>query len=185
MLAPVEKLPRANGMMQTIFALSNILSPALAAIIIGLPALARQAGLTGWLAGLSNGTALAILVDAATFLLAAATLLFVAIPSPRRADLAAASAAPRPSIWADVRSGMRYIWDRRPLLWLLATFTVANFAFAPLVVLPPLLLKYTYAVDWMARGLTYEAALAFFNTALGIGGVLGGVLVSVWGGLKR
>ena len=42
MLVPEKQLPRANGMMQTIWSLSGILSPALAASIIALPGLARQ-----------------------------------------------------------------------------------------------------------------------------------------------
>src|SRR5690349_2212596 len=40
MLVPDHQLPRANGMMQTMWALSSVLSPALAAFLISLPALA-------------------------------------------------------------------------------------------------------------------------------------------------
>jgi len=42
MLVPDSLLPRANGMMQTTWSLSGIISPALAASIIALPALAAQ-----------------------------------------------------------------------------------------------------------------------------------------------
>ncbi|MBP2019749.1 MFS family permease [Symbiobacterium terraclitae] len=47
MLVTDEQLPRANGMMQTIWALSSVLSPAIAASLIALPALARQGQIPG------------------------------------------------------------------------------------------------------------------------------------------
>ena len=40
MLVPEARLPRANGMMQTMWALAGILAPAIAAVLIALPALA-------------------------------------------------------------------------------------------------------------------------------------------------
>ena len=49
----------------------------------------------------------------------------------------------------------------------------------------PLLLKYNLAADWGARGMTFEAALAFLSTISAAGGVLGGLLISAWGGLRR
>lgn len=188
MLVPPERLPRANGMMQTIWSLSEVFSPALAATMIALPALARQGALPDpparWLVWLRDGAALAITVDVLTFVVAVVALTLVHIPSPRRADLAA-GAAGRPSIWADVREGGRYIWHRRAMLWLLSTFTVANFAGAPLHVLLPILVRDSLSADWAARGFTFETALALVNSALSAGGVVGGVLITAWGGLKR
>jgi MFS family permease len=184
MLVPPEKLPRANGMMQTIWALSGILSPALASAIIALPILARQGLIadSGWLAGLSNGTPLALAFDVITFVIAVVALLFVQIPSPQRADLQ--NQANKPSIWADVGIGASYIWQRRSMLWLLGTFTVANLAGAPLGVLPPLVVKFDLASNWSALGFSYETALALLNGIVSVGGVVGGLLISAWGGLK-
>ena len=188
MRVPPERLPRANGMMQTIWALSGIFSPALAATIIALPALARQGNLpdppAGWLAGLQNGVPLAIAVDVVTFLIAVGVLLMVRIPSPQRVDLRADSDEPKPSIWDDVRQGGLFIWHRRSMLWLLGTFTVVNFASAPASVLMPLLVKYNLAADWTALNFTYETALALVSSVVGVGGVLGGFAMSVWGGLR-
>lgn len=189
MLVPEEKLPRANGLMQTIWALSGILSPPLAAILIALPAMARQGVLPGPVAGLlasfSDGAALAITVDAISFFVAAAVLLFLHIPSPTRTDLSPDASGRRKSLWADVREGAAFIWRRRPLLWLLATFTVANFTGAPLGVFQPLLVKFNFAADWAARGYTFETALALLGSIGGIGGLVGGFAISSWGGLKR
>ena len=188
MLVSEEQLPRANGMMQTVWGLSGILSPAIAAMIISIPSLARQGVISGpvgmTLARLQNGASLAMMVDAVTFFLAAATLIFLAIPSPKRTDLGQDGGLKK-SFWADVQEGALYIWRRRPMLWLLGTFTVANFVGAPLQVFLPLLLKFNLAADWTARGFTFETAMALLGSAAGIGGVVGGVFISVWGGLKH
>lgn len=189
MLVPEKQLPRANGMMQTIWSLSGILSPGIAAAIIALPSLARQgalpAGLNNVFAGLTDGAALAIGVDGVTFFLASAVLLFVHIPSPKRTDLHAAGNAKKKSVWADIKEGALYIKRRPPLLWLLLTFTVINFASSPIEVFIPLLLKFNLAADWQAQGFTFESALAVVSTVGGIGGLIGGVLMSAWGGVKK
>ncbi len=190
MLVSEKQLARANGMMQTMWSLSGILSPAIAASIIALPSLARQGLLPGafadWLAPLTDGAALAIGVDAVTFFIAAATLLFLYIPSPKRTDLHAEDGTKiRKSVWADIKEGAMYIRRRPPLLWLLATFTVINFASAPVELFVPLLLKFNLASDWQHLGFTFETALALITTLGSIGGVVGGVLMSTWGGLKR
>ena len=189
MIVPEKQLPRANGMMQTIWSLSGILSPMIAATLIALPALAQQAGLTtgigGVIAGLENGTPLAIFIDAITFFIAATTLIFLYIPSPVRTDLGEKGGKPKKSIRADVREGALYIWHRRPLLWLLGTFAVANFASGPMGVFQPLIVKFNLAPDWTARGFTFETALALLATLGAVGGVVGGVFISAWGGLKK
>ncbi len=188
MLVPEEQLPRANGMMQTIWSLSGILSPVIAAGLISIPALARQGLVPGEvglaLGRLQDGTFLAMALDAVTFFLAAATLIFLTIPSPKRTDLGA-EGKPKKSLWADVKEGALYIWHRRPMLWLLGTFTVANFVGSPIGVFQPLLVKFNLAADWSARGFTFETALATLGSVAGIGGLAGGLLISAWGGLKR
>jgi MFS family permease len=180
MLVPDRLLPRANGMIQTVWSFSEILSPALAATIMAIPMLLPSP----LLAGAAGGTALVMVIDAMTFLISALVLAVVHVPSPRRADLDH-SGRIEASIWADVRSGARYIVQRPALLWLLGTFTAANLAGAPFPVLTPLLVKFNLAPDWTAHGLTFEAALALLVTASGIGGLLGGLCISLWGGLKR
>jgi MFS transporter, DHA3 family, macrolide efflux protein len=189
MIVPEEQLPRANGMMQTIWALSGILSPAIAATIIALPNLARQGVLPGPLAAplsqMTDGTALCIAIDAMTFFMAAAVLVFLTIPSPKRTDLAPETGRPSKSLLADVAEGARYIWHRRPMLWLLGTFTVINFVASPVGVFLPLMVKFNLAPDWTRLGMSYEAALALISTAYGLGGLAGGIFISAWGGLKR
>ncbi len=185
MIVPEDRLPRANGMMQTMWSLSGILSPSMAAAIIALPALLRQSGVTGSLAQLRDGTPLAMIADALTFVVAATALFFLSVPSPHRSDLHSHSGQAKKSLLADVKEGARYIWLRRPMLWLLGTFAVVNLLTAPLGVFQPLLLKFNLAPDWSARGLTFESALATMATVGSVGGLIGGIVISGWGGLKR
>jgi hypothetical protein len=173
-------------MMQTIWSLSGILAPSVAATLISLPALARGGKLPAFasiLGQVPNGAMLAIGVDGITFFLAALAPLFLFIPSPKRADLVKGDGRST-SMTADIREGALYIWRRRSFLWLLGTFTVANFV-GGTQVLVPLLLKFQLAPDWSARGMTFEAALAILTTTMSVGGVIGGVFISAWGGLKK
>ncbi|HEY3418898.1 MAG TPA: MFS transporter [Armatimonadota bacterium] len=187
-LVPEDRLPRANGMMQSVWALSGILSPVIAATLIALPTLARQGGLSGilgqWLRYFHDGTSLAITFDAVTFFLASLVLLFLVIPSPQRADLYLEDGAKK-SILADMKEGALYIWHRRPLLWLLGTFAVINLAGAPLGVLYPLIVKFNLQPDWGARGMSYAAALALLTSVSGFGGLTGGIFITFWHGLQR
>lgn len=185
MLVPEKKLGRANGMMMSIWSLSGILSPAIAAAIVALPALLRQNGQTGPIASLPDGTAIAMSLDSLSFFVVAVVLFFLKIPSPQRADLRGAQGRPQKSMWADVAEGLRYIWYRRPMLWLLGTFAVVNLLSSPVGVFQRLLLKFNLEADWTAQGMSFEAALALMATIGSAGGLAGGVLVSVWGGLKR
>jgi hypothetical protein len=175
-------------MMQTIWSLSGIVSPAIAASLIALPALARQGFVPGsagnFLAQFTDGSPIAITMDAVTFFLAALTLIFLYIPSPARRDMEGGDKL-KPSLLADVREGALYIWHRRTLLWLLGTFTVANLVGSPMGILEPLVVKFNLAGDWLARGLTFETALALLSSIMSAGGVTGGILISTWGGLKK
>jgi MFS family permease len=189
MLVSEDRLPRANGMMQTTFSLSGVLSPAIAASLIALPALARQGLLAGGpgsaLSTLADGTPLVVAIDGLTFFVAAIALLMLIVPSPEPSATADAGAEAPENFYADVLFGARYIWRHRPMLWLLLTFTVANLLCSPVTVIEPLVLKFNLAPSWSAQGLSFAAALALLTSIASLGGVLGGVVISVWGGLNR
>lgn len=186
MLVPEKQLPRANGLMQTSWSLSSILSPAMAAMLISLPVLAQQGAISGALgsffAAVSSGTALAIGADALTFFAASIVPLFLVIPSPQRKSR---DEVKQKTVWADIKEGALYIWDRRPMLWLLVTVTAANLFFSFMSTLRPLVVKFDLVNDWAANGFTFETALALVSSAIGIGGVIGGLIISAWGGLKE
>ncbi|MFN8587858.1 MAG: MFS transporter [Candidatus Eisenbacteria bacterium] len=168
---------RATGMVQTSFALSQVLSPALAATLVGLPALLRGGGapVPAWLV---SGVPFAFAADGVTFVigaLAVAALRFP--PAPPRTKSGA-------SVFHDAIEGLTWIVRRRPLVELIQFGSLVNFAIAPLVLLTPLLVRDRLAADCARRHLSYEAALALVNSLMGIGGVVGGVLMTTWGGLR-
>jgi len=180
-------LPRANGMMQTVWSLANVLAPGTAAIILAAPSLAKQGSIGGtigaYLARLQNGAPLSLALEAFTFVAAAVALAFLRIPSPQ-GHAAAPGARKGQGLWSDVAFGARYIWQRRPLLWLLLLFAVINLVGSTVGIFQPLILKFNVAADWSRRGFTFETVLAMLGTAAGAGGVSGGFIVSAWGGLK-
>ena len=171
-VAPAD-LARAGGMMQTSQALSQTLAPALAAGLLAIPALMGHA--TWWPKGLEHGVPFAFAADGLTFVIAAVVALRLRFPvmPPRPARTT--------SLLADTRAGFRWILSRRPFRWLLAVGALANFTFAPLLLLLPLLARDRVAADAAAHQLPFEEVLALANVAGGLGGVLGGVLVSAWG----
>jgi predicted MFS family arabinose efflux permease len=88
-------------------------------------------------------------------------------------------------MWADIREGGEFIWQRRSMLWLLALFTIANLVIAFTIIQRPLMVKFNLAADWSSRGFTFETALALLSSLAGIGGVAGGFIISTWGGLRQ
>lgn len=186
MLVPPQQLPRANGMMQTMIWLSDVLSPLIAATVIMLPR-GPVGQMFDWVGRIENGAALAIGLDACCLLIGACVLAFLRIPSPQRQDMAQpgaeAAAVKKPGIWDDIVSGARYIMQRRPLVWLLLLFTWSNLMAQPFYVLDGLLVRHNLAARPL--GLTFDLGLARLHMVAGIGGIVGGLIVSSWGGLKR
>jgi len=116
-----------------------------------------------------------MLIDVATFIIAMLTLLAVRIPS---LPSVTAQESTQSTTWQELKFGFSYIFQRRGLLGLLLIFLSINFiaALTYFAVLPPLIL---------ARTGGDELALASVQATMGVGGVLGGLLLSVWGGPKR
>lgn len=47
------------------------------------------------------------------------------------------------------------------------------------------MVKFNLAADWGSKGLGFETALATLTTAAALGGLVGGLVVSAWGGLRQ
>ncbi|HET6824055.1 MAG TPA: MFS transporter, partial [Anaerolineales bacterium] len=156
-MIPKEKLGRANGMMSLIDMGPGILAPMLAGAL--LPAI----GLTGILS-----------LDVITFVLAVVVLLFVHIPQPVRT---VEGAQAQGNILKEAAFGFRYIFARPSLLGLQLVFFFGNLCLGiAFTILAPMILLRT-GNDAVSLGLVQSAGA--------IGGVLGGVLMSGWGGFKR
>ncbi len=159
MLVPKEHLGRAAGLNQALGALAGIVIPPLGALAV--EALPMQAVLA---------------VDVATALPAIAALLIVSIPQPARQDSPATS-----GLWAgildDLRQGFRFVWGWRGLMLLAGIGILIHMLGRAAASLLPLLVLQVF--DGGAR------ELGWFQSAIGIGSLAGGVLLGVWGGSRR
>jgi DHA3 family macrolide efflux protein-like MFS transporter len=158
LMVPDEHLARVSGMNQMLHGGINIVAPPLGALL--LETLPMQGMLS---------------VDIVTASIAITTLLFVAIPQPKR--VLANGEEGKPSFLQDMRAGLRYVANWRGLQIILLMATMINALFTPAFSLIPLLVK-----DHFDGGATQ---LGFMNSAWGVGVVLGGLALGIWGGFKR
>jgi DHA3 family macrolide efflux protein-like MFS transporter len=151
-----EHYTRADAMLGLVESASSVFSPIAAGAMIAL-----------------TGIGTILLIDIATFVFAVGTLVLVRVPQPPRA----LAEGPKRSLWADTMLGFRYIFSRPSLRGVLTLLFVVNVTSSVWFgLLSPMVL---------ARSGGSELALGTVRTILGIGGVVGGTLVGIWGGPKR
>lgn len=157
MMVPTEQYARASGMLSLAGSASDIMAPALAGVLLGI-----------------FGIAGILTFDIITFLMAIGVLLFVRIPQPATAR---SEREGQDNIWKESVYGFRYIFQHLSLLGLLLMLFVDNLiADCSFVVIVPMIL---------ARTGGSEVVMGSVQSALGLGGAIGGLLLSVWGGPKR
>ncbi len=110
-------------------------------------------------------------IDIATFGIAVLALLAVEIPRHTP------DASAEESMWRQMTFGFRFIRERGPLLSLVSVFAVSNFMIS--------LSNPLFTPMILARTGQNATALGFVQSAVGIGGALGGFLLGVWGGPKN
>ena len=155
LLVPKAQLARANGLVQMAEAVSQILAPVTAGILIET---IRLQGVIG--------------IDLTTFVIALITLIIVRIPRPEKT---AEGQAGKGSLLKEAFYGWRYIRERKGLFALLMFFASGNFVSSiAIVIFTPLIL--TLSTPLMLGILTSVAGLGFLS---------GSVLISIWGGPKR
>jgi DHA3 family macrolide efflux protein-like MFS transporter len=157
LMLPKEQYGRANGMIELAGASSNIFAPLLAGALLGV------IGLTGILT-----------IDVVTFVVAVGALLFVHVPQPATTE---AGRQAQSSIWKESIYGFRHIFARPSLLGLQIVFLLGNlFANLGYTVMAPMIL---------ARTGNNEIVFGTVQSVGAVGGVIGGVAMSAWGGPKR
>ena len=156
-MLPKSQYGRANGMLSLTESASSIAAPVLAGLLLAV------IGIGGIL-----------VIDVVTFIFAVTMVIFIVIPEPQRTTTDAAAAN---SFWSEIVYGFRYILARPSLLGLQMAFLGSNFfGGIGMVLLAPMVL---------ARTGDNELALGSVQSAMGVGGVAGGLLLSAWGGPKR
>jgi DHA3 family macrolide efflux protein-like MFS transporter len=156
-MLPKEQYARASGMMSLAEGASGIFGPLAASVLL------KPIGAAGIMT-----------IDIVTFLVAIAVLLIVQVPQPETTE---AGRAGRGDILKESLYGFRYILERPSLLGLQLVFLGSNLtATLGFTVLAPMIL---------ARTGEEEIVLGSVQSAMGVGGLVGGLLLSLWGGPKR
>ncbi len=162
-MVPKEQFGRANGLMSLIDAGPGVLAPVLAGTILAFN-----------ISGPIDSFALIMLIDLITFFIAIGALLIVYIPQPPKTEEGEKSQG---SIWQEAVYGFRYIFKRPSLLGLQLIFFVGNlFSGIAFTLLAPMILARTDQ-----NSLVFGAV----QTAGAVGGIIGGVVMSAWGGFTR
>jgi len=154
-IVPEKDLARANGFNQTLQGIISIASPPLGAFLMEM--LPMQSVLA---------------VDIGTAVVAIGCMIVLTIPQPARTTLNL-----KPSVIGDMVQGFRYLWSKRGLTILLGLVAVLNFFGMPPFTLLPMLVKQTLGGDVIKLG--------WLNMMFGVGMILGGVLLGLWGGFKK
>ena len=154
-LVSPEHLTRANSLYQISASSAGIAGPALGGVLVAF----LGSGPTMWL-------------DAVTFFLAGASLLFALFPSPR----VEIPTGIRPVI-ADIIAGFKFIYRQHALLFIIFLFGVVNFFLAPMNVLLPI----------MAKNVLHAGAEGFglLAMAISVGMLIGGLLTASIKRVKR
>lgn len=156
-MIPREQFTRASSMLSLAEVGSGVLSPVLAGALIGV------IGIGGIL-----------LIDIVTFLFAIGMLLLIFIPPVPSSDDGAEG---KGSLLREAWYGFEYILKRPSLLGLQLVFFFGNFLGSFLwTLLAPMIL---------ARTGDNTVVLGTIQSIASIGGVIGGVAISAWGGFKR
>jgi DHA3 family macrolide efflux protein-like MFS transporter len=156
LMVPKEHLSRVAGLNQTMNGVLNIIGPPLGALLLEVLPLYGV-----------------MLVDVGTAMLAILPLLFVHVPDPRRDGVNAEKA----SIWADIREGLRYMRGWPGLMALVGSAMIVKIALTPAFSLLPLLVSKHFKGG--------AAQLSLLESVSGVGILVGGLVLSVWGGFRR
>jgi len=161
LMVPKRHLSRVAGANQALQGIMNIIGPALGAFLIA--ALPMQG---------------VLFIDVSTAFLAVIPLLFFTIPQPvRNGTPASAQTEGKTNIFQDVAEGWRYVTGWPALTAIILLAMLVNFLINPAFSLLPLLVT-----EHFGKG-AYE--LGFINSVFGIGTILGGLVLSTWGGFKN
>jgi DHA3 family macrolide efflux protein-like MFS transporter len=160
LMVPRRHLARIGGLNQLLSGAASVIIPPIGAL--AMTVLPMQAILA---------------IDVVSAIPAIVPLLFIAIPQPpRRADAAPLAGKPA-SLWADMREGWRYIVGWRALLILVGIGVLINMVGQAAGAMLPLLVMKHFQGG--------AAELGLWESALGVGAILGGLTLSLWGGFRR
>jgi DHA3 family macrolide efflux protein-like MFS transporter len=157
LMVPEDQLTRVQGLNQLLQGVMNIAAPLLGALLIELIPLHNV-----------------LAVDLLTAALAIFPLLIINIPQPMTNTNQEQEDS---SIWSEMRLGFRYIWDWVGLRNIIFLAVLINLISMPAITLMPLLVKNEFSGGAME--------IATMQSSLSVGFLIGGLLLSIWGGFRR
>ena len=160
LMVPDKHLARVAGANQTLQGVLNIAAPPLGAILIE-----------------TIFTQNVLMIDVVTAAFAVVPLFFIPIPQPQSRIEQANGQREKTSYWQDLRAGFRYVRQWSGLFWLIILAMMLNFLLGPTSSLLPLVITKVF------NGGATE--LGWVESSFGIGIIVAGVLLSIWGGFKR
>ncbi len=156
LMVPKEQYARTSGMISMAGSGVGIIAPILAGFLIPF-----------------FGTVGIIAIDLVTLMIALVFLFLVVIPEPKKNS----TDRSRGAFFRELLYGFQYILDRKPLLYLQLVFFLGNLFFTvAYTVLDPMILATTQG---------NSTVLGSVKSAGAIGGLLGGVILTAWGGPKK
>jgi len=159
LMVPKAQLARISGMNQTLQGALMIAAPPLGALAVSFLSLQAIMG-----------------IDLITAAFAVAPLLFTSIREPSSRNEMAQS-RPIATLVRDIREGFAYVLSWPGLVILMALAALLNGLINPAFALSPILVTQHFGGGALELG--------WFDSAWGIGLILGGLTLSVWGGFKR
>lgn len=140
-LTSPEKMPQAVAVDASVVQLSSVVGSALGSVLMA------AAGVAG-----------AFLADAAGYLCSFAAVWGIRTPLEPEARSGS-------SFVSEFREGLAYTFGNKPVLWLILTFATFNFFVSPILIIIPMIVKFTLksSVSWLA---IFEAFFALGSMAL-------------------
>ncbi len=155
MMVPDDHRDRANAIRQLSGPSSGLVAPVLAGLLFA------AVGASGVMA-----------IDLFTFAVAVAVVLLIRIPRPAQTEEGRAAAG---TMWKEAQVGFRYLWQHHALMALLLNISLVNFLLTGGMVLnTPYILRLTGS----------EAVLGTLMGITSAGALVGGLIMSAWGGTR-
>lgn len=158
LMVPKEQLARVAGANQTLQGLIGIAAAPIGAVLISL-----------------MPTQNVLMIDVGTAILGILPLFIFSIPQPPKSEHH--ESAPKANFMQDLAAGFKYMASWTGLLMLGLMATALNFLLAPTQALSPLLVT-----KYFGKG---AIELGFLESIFGVGMIVGGITLGIWGGFKR
>jgi DHA3 family macrolide efflux protein-like MFS transporter len=159
LMVPKEQLTRINGLNQALQGVNSLVAPPVGALLLNI--LPTQA---------------ILLIDVGTAMLAILPLLFISIPQPQQLAVQQEQMK-KPSLVQDIRDALTYIRSLPGFTAIIFMALFLNFLLVPTTALTPLLITKHFGKGAIELGL--------MESVMGAGIIVGGVLLTIWGGFKK